>query len=544
MTKLWFGLVLVTIVTQIGLCLGGHLDGGYRARSSLQVLRQWKVFTYNFLPHAPIQDVNFYNPSNILATGLAVTHDRMFIATPKLFAGVPSTLNWLSLGDFDDSPVLNAYPDWSYSTTGRTDFKCSDLVLVSVYRMRLDSCNRLWVLDAGISRSLEDYEKTCPPKILVFDLKTNQVIRRIDFPAGVLRGESLFTNLVIDETTAKSGTCDDVFVYISDTVEPGIVVYDSIRDTTWRVSHPAMYPDPDFAQAEILNDRFVLMDGIVGFTFDPHKAIVYFQPFATDRIFSVTRDVLRAGPISINQVLPVKLVGKKSSQGISIAVSPLDGSLIFSPVAETAVASWNSNTNEQHILAQDQIRLQFISDMTVPAHDNRHVYVISSKFHRFFLKNLNTDEVNNRIIKIPLPGIKTASPLYHFPNSYQTRTYPGIPLHLPQNHHYYQLTNSIQAKSLTVEPEKGYFTRPRISSHPYEFDNTGIINYSVKNPFTSLNHGETFPPPKASRNQDQYSFLESLAAVPADSLNSQHPPLPDVFYQRAARNVDFETKKQ
>ena len=93
--------------------------------------------------------------------------------------------------------------------------------MVSVYRLRLDSCNRLWVLDAGISRSLEDYEKTCPPKILVFDLKTNQVVRRIDFPQGVLRGESLFTNLIIDETTSKAGTCDDVFVYISDTVEPG-----------------------------------------------------------------------------------------------------------------------------------------------------------------------------------------------------------------------------------------------------------------------------------------------------------------------------------
>lgn len=44
-----------------------------------------------------------------------------------------------------------------------------------------------------------------------------------------------------------------------------------------------MYPDPDFAQAEILNDRFVLMDGIVGITFDATKGLIYFQPFATDR---------------------------------------------------------------------------------------------------------------------------------------------------------------------------------------------------------------------------------------------------------------------
>lgn len=44
-----------------------------------------------------------------------------------------------------------------------------------------------------------------------------------------------------------------------------------------------MYPDPDFAQSEIHNDRFVLMDGVVGLTFDERTGIVYFQPLATDR---------------------------------------------------------------------------------------------------------------------------------------------------------------------------------------------------------------------------------------------------------------------
>jgi len=44
-----------------------------------------------------------------------------------------------------------------------------------------------------------------------------------------------------------------------------------------------MYPDPDFAQSQILNDRFILMDGIVGLTFDEKSGNVYFQPLATDR---------------------------------------------------------------------------------------------------------------------------------------------------------------------------------------------------------------------------------------------------------------------
>lgn len=62
-----------------------------------------------------------------------------------------------------------------------------------------------------------------------------------------------------------------------------IVVYDSGRDLTWRLSHPSMFPDPNFAQSNILGSRFTLMDGIVGVAFDASSSTVYFQPLATDR---------------------------------------------------------------------------------------------------------------------------------------------------------------------------------------------------------------------------------------------------------------------
>lgn len=61
------------------------------------------------------------------------------------------------------------------------------------------------------------------------------------------------------------------------------MVYDSINDRTWRVSHPAMYPDPDFAQSDVQGYKFVLMDGIVGLAFD-EQDLIYFQPLATDRL--------------------------------------------------------------------------------------------------------------------------------------------------------------------------------------------------------------------------------------------------------------------
>lgn len=43
--------------------------------------------------------------------------------------------------------------------------------------------------------------------------------KKSTFPLQVLRPNTLMTNLIIDDTAAT--TCDDVFLYISDTAGPG-----------------------------------------------------------------------------------------------------------------------------------------------------------------------------------------------------------------------------------------------------------------------------------------------------------------------------------
>lgn len=96
--------ILYTSILYIFLIFGFEL--AIAEESALQTAKQWKLFTYNFMPHHPIDDVNFYNPSNILSTGIAISNDRIFVATPKLFSGVPSTVNVVSKSQFGDSPVL------------------------------------------------------------------------------------------------------------------------------------------------------------------------------------------------------------------------------------------------------------------------------------------------------------------------------------------------------------------------------------------------------------------------------------------------------
>lgn len=73
-------------------------------------------------------------------------------------------------------------------------------------------------------------------------------VRSITMPPEVLRPNTLLTNLVLDSNARGQGynTCDDTFVYMSDTTNPGIVVYDASRDSAWRLGHPAMFPETDW----------------------------------------------------------------------------------------------------------------------------------------------------------------------------------------------------------------------------------------------------------------------------------------------------------
>lgn len=60
---------------------------------------------------------------------------------------------------------------------------------------------------------------------------------------------------------------------------------------------------------------------------------------------------LRRGPLGDFEVLPVTLVGRKSSTGLALAVNRRDESLIYSPFTETSIRTWNPlNNNNQRLV--------------------------------------------------------------------------------------------------------------------------------------------------------------------------------------------------
>lgn len=82
--------------------------------------------------------------------GLTHYKDRLFITVPRRRPGIPATLNTISSkSTAHSSPSLRAYPN--YRTNELLPNGSSDPNrLVSVYRTRIDACNRLWFIDTGM----------------------------------------------------------------------------------------------------------------------------------------------------------------------------------------------------------------------------------------------------------------------------------------------------------------------------------------------------------------------------------------------------------
>ncbi|XP_023316259.1 protein yellow isoform X2 [Trichogramma pretiosum] len=405
-TDMWkapmLGLLLMLAASfSLGLARGEHLE----------TVAQWPLLDYIF-PYDPAF-LEQFQPENVVPTGLEIGWHRIFVATPRLRAGVPATLSFIPRDiPGGSAPHLQAYPSWEWHSAGKGDFNCSKLI--SVYRIRADKCNRLWVLDSGINTSIDDFTVACPPKLLVFDLQNDQLVRLITFPRESLRPNSLFTNLVIDDTTAA--TCDDVYVYITDTTGPGLVVVEGATDRSWRFLHSSMLPHPDQATYQIGRDSFELFDGIVGIAFSPRLATVYYQPLATDRLFSVPTTALRAGPPGFDDELPVTLIGRKSSQGIGLSVDPRDDSIIFSPLTETAIAIWQPQTNAQRILAYSPELIQFAAEVRWVERDSGNIWALTTRFQKFFKKQVDPTDLNLRILRIRPENVvpRPIYPLRHF----------------------------------------------------------------------------------------------------------------------------------
>lgn len=72
----------------------------------VEAIKQWSLVNFDFPYDWPINDKSLFNAEQVVTTGLEVGDNRIFLATPRLFSGVPATISTVPRGAVGDSPVL------------------------------------------------------------------------------------------------------------------------------------------------------------------------------------------------------------------------------------------------------------------------------------------------------------------------------------------------------------------------------------------------------------------------------------------------------
>lgn len=128
-----------------------------------------------------------------------------------------------------DSPLLRPYPSWEWHQFHEE----IPPKIVSPFRIRADSCDRLWVLDSGYIDVLNKTVGT-KPRLLIFNLKNDSLIVNYTLPDDqFISKKSLFCNIVVEENN-----CTDSFAYLADTARPAMVVYSFENNRSWVLQHP------------------------------------------------------------------------------------------------------------------------------------------------------------------------------------------------------------------------------------------------------------------------------------------------------------------
>lgn len=378
-------------------------------RKPFEIIYQWRLldFQYPTIDDRQTAITNGeYIPQNNLPLGVDTYKNRLFVTMPRWKQGVPFSLGWLPLPAIEESPAIQPYPNWnSHTTTKEAD--CTKLM--SVYRLFIDECQRLWVIDSGIVNATILPNQICPPKIVVFDLKTDEKLISFEIPAEQVRQDSLHTNIIVD---IRDGKCDDAYAYVADVWRYGLIVFSLAGKKSWRTTNHFYLPNPTAADYNLHGLNFQWIDGIFGTTLSPvdrfGDRLLFFHPMSSYAEFMVSTSVLRNETIwqngGIGTANSFIQLGSRGINGQS-STSGLDRNSImfFNLIQKDAVGCWDIRKpyleNNLGIVEQNSTTLIFPNDLKLDHEENQGLWILSNRLPVYLYSQLNFNDVNFRILR-------------------------------------------------------------------------------------------------------------------------------------------------
>uniref|UniRef100_T1P9P0 Protein yellow n=1 Tax=Musca domestica TaxID=7370 RepID=T1P9P0_MUSDO len=384
-----------------------------RKSQAFQIVNQWKYLDFEYPTFGQRQKAianREFIAENNLPLGVDFYKDRIFITTPRWKDGVPASFGWLPYPPQEESPPIRPYPNWeAHGDPYNPD--CSKLI--SVYRTQIDDCGRIWLIDSGIVNATVSLSQVCPPKIVAFDLRTNQKVVQYQFPADQVKQDSLHSNIIVD---VHRNRCDDAHAYVTDVWRFGIVVYSLKKNRSWRVTNYNFSPDPVASDFNVFGLNFQWLDGVFGMSLSLAKTpdeerILYFHPMASFKEFVVSNALLKdesLWPAKAQDFAKYFLpIGERGINGQS-STSEIDrnGVMFFTQVHRDDVGCWNTKkpydaTNLHRFLEAEgnSTLIQFPNDLKVDHEPKQSVWVISNRLPVYLYGQLNYEDINFRILK-------------------------------------------------------------------------------------------------------------------------------------------------
>ncbi|XP_060522816.1 protein yellow-like [Cylas formicarius] len=339
-------------------------------------------------------------PENNLPLGLETYGDRIFLSMPKWKPGVPVTLATVPRLAVEESPKLVPYPNWDWHSEKTCD------VITSVFRMQADHCGRLWVLDSGTIEVTIDAKQHCPPKLLIFDLRTDELIEKYVFPDEFIKEDGLYSNIVLD---FRDGDCDNIYAYMTDVWRYGIVVFNLETKDAWRVTHPYFYPDPFAATYRLHHLEFHWMDGIFGAALSPARhpfddRTLYFHPMSSFREFYVKTSVLQDEHRWQEDKHQFKVFGQsRGAKGhVSGSVMDRNGVLFYNLVTKDTIGCWNSRKPYKRenlgVVATSRQTLVFPNDIRLDQEERQSIWIVTNRLPYYLIEGLDTSRINFRVM--------------------------------------------------------------------------------------------------------------------------------------------------
>ncbi|KAJ8680071.1 hypothetical protein QAD02_015858 [Eretmocerus hayati] len=375
--------------------------------AELETVFQWRYLDYVWPSKEHREEAirkGTYIISNPIPMDVDVAKDGRVFITSLGIPGVPARLGVVSNLMSPSGPLIQPYPNWNW--TDRND--CDSII--EVYRVAIDKCNRLWVLDSAVL--MEGESRNCQPKLLAFDLKTDTLITKIVIPEHIATGytnDSLFANVIVETEGSK---CEKTTVYMADSRGMGLVIWDGTQ--LYRFHSTFFDPQPNALYVSVGNDTSKPPIGLVGInispkTFPNQTQKLYLRPLASRDLFhvdinSVKKEKTKGSRITIHGAKNIL-----SSQAVGQVFSP-KGVLFLGLTKECAIACWNQHRELKRenieIVARDDSRLQYTGGMKVlPSRSlpDGELWLISNRFtHNYILKKFDKTQINYRVMRTPV----------------------------------------------------------------------------------------------------------------------------------------------